>query len=393
MLNFHEKYSSKFKPWLISLSTGLYVLYMFLVMAMPNSLNIAFVAYDHLSPETLNQLSSLFFWANFLFLLPVGVLVDRFSTRKMLLLGFAIMVLGMFIFSLSTDFICLFIGRFLMGVGGAFSFIVALRMSAQWLKVENLGLITGILTALGFIGGAFAQLPLQWSLSFMGLSKTLWALTFFGVLIWVYFFFVEHDNDWKKTKTYSMEGVKLALLKPSNYLVGIYAGLLSQPIFILGGLLGISFLKNNYHFSLIDAGLATSLIFIGGIVGTPLIGLISDKFKRPKLLMIIGSLLTLLTLISAVMLSSKLSLFLAFFFLGITTSTQALSYPIVYAQNPHNAQGTASSIISLCAMGITGIVELFITHLALMPTLLILVGSTFILSLIIYFFSHKTYMS
>ena len=95
------------------------------------------------------------------------------------------------------------------------------------------------------------------------------------------------------------------------------------------------------------------MIFLGTIIGSPLVGWFSDFIGRRRSLMIIGALLSLLVLM-LIMLVQGLhfyTLLVLFLLLGIFTSTQIISYPLIAESNPKHLTGTSTSLASILIMG------------------------------------------
>ncbi|GAB3840112.1 hypothetical protein GCM10027610_047120 [Dactylosporangium cerinum] len=64
--------------------------------------------------------------------IPVGVLLDRFGSRRMLVGGGLLMVAGQLLFAYAHDIGPAIAARVLIGVGDAMTFISVLRVVAMW---------------------------------------------------------------------------------------------------------------------------------------------------------------------------------------------------------------------------------------------------------------------
>lgn len=100
-----------------------------------------------------------------------------------------------------------------------------------------------------------------------------------------------------------------------------------------------------------------SLIFIGSIIGCPLVGWLSDSQGRRKPLMIAGAVATLVTVVPLFMeiALSQTELSILFFALGLFTSTQVISYPLIAESNSSENTGAATGIASVLIMGGGGV--------------------------------------
>ena len=84
--------------WLVVLVAGLFFFYEFIQMNMFDTIGQTLVHVLSLDAAQLGLLSSIYFMANVVFLFLAGVVLDRYSTKKVILIALSICVLGTFIF-------------------------------------------------------------------------------------------------------------------------------------------------------------------------------------------------------------------------------------------------------------------------------------------------------
>ena len=92
-----------------------------------------------LSAGQISQLSAIYFIANVIFLFPAGSILDRFSTRKVILTSMSICIAGTFLFSLSTSLFIAGCARFFTGIGSAFCFLSCIRLASRWFPAQTHG--------------------------------------------------------------------------------------------------------------------------------------------------------------------------------------------------------------------------------------------------------------
>jgi len=141
-----------------------------------------------------------------------------------------------------------------------------------------------------------------------------------------------------------------------NWLAGFYTCFTNLPMAILAALWGNLYLKS-LSLSQEQASSLMVVLFAGMMIGSPLIGYISDSLQRRRSPMICGSvLLTLVTTILALNTSNEM-VFLGFLFLilGLCSSIQVLGY--TYVTEVNNAEVSSMAIgfssvilLTLCAL-------------------------------------------
>ncbi|MDA8561785.1 MFS transporter, partial [Gammaproteobacteria bacterium] len=116
------------QAWFVTMTASLFFFYVFIQLNLFNSIDIQLMQAFHLNAPQLGQLSSMFFYANTLFLLPAGLLLDRFSTKKILLISILFVIIGTFVFGIAKTYFTAAAGRFAVGVGAASCFLSCIRI-------------------------------------------------------------------------------------------------------------------------------------------------------------------------------------------------------------------------------------------------------------------------
>ncbi|MEV1333780.1 MFS transporter [Micromonospora costi] len=91
---------------------------------------------------------------------PVGVLLDRFGSRRLLAVGGALMVAGQLCFALATDVRLAVVARILVGLGDAMTFISVLRIVTFWFPGRANPLVVQLTGTLGQFGAILGAVPL-----------------------------------------------------------------------------------------------------------------------------------------------------------------------------------------------------------------------------------------
>jgi sugar phosphate permease len=222
------------------------------------------------------------------------------------------------------------------------------------------------------LGGLVAQTPLTILTEYWGWRKALIVDVVLGLVIMALIALLVKDYPKTYKHHYAQEmkelshlgywkSLRLAFLKPSNWCCGIYTCLLNLPIYLLGGIWGILYLEQTHQIHKTQASIATSCLFFGTIIGSPLAGWLSDRFRVRRLPMLVGAILSILV-IFAIMFIKNVSLPLVcvlFFALGLVTATQIISYPTVAESNPKPLTATSVSVVSITTLSGGAIFEPF----------------------------------
>ncbi|CAM5620717.1 hypothetical protein STENM223S_06363 [Streptomyces tendae] len=128
--------------------------------------------------------------------IPVGLLVDRLGTKKVLSLGAVLFTLGQLGFALSPSYGMALAARALLGCGDAMTFISVLRLGTRWFPARRGPLVGQMAGLIGMAGNLVSTLVLArllhgvgWTAAFAGSS-----LAGVVVLVLVLLFLEDHPE-------------------------------------------------------------------------------------------------------------------------------------------------------------------------------------------------------
>lgn len=350
-------------PLVIIFLASIFYGYQYVLRVMPSLMSVQLLQLYHFSAERFASVSAGFYMGYIPMQVIAGVLIDRYGPRLMLSLACVLCVAASLLFTTATCIHVVILARILLGVGGAFSFIGLLKLSLIWLPRRFFGLFTGAATALGMLGGVFGDAAL-----ITNMQESTWRFTSFwigiaGLVLALMLLLCLHDvrNRHKRSSIghfYSV--IKVLLSKGQIWLCGVVAMLLFLPVSVLAETWGILYLQQNYDYSRVHAADLTAMLFLGWVVGAPLVGYLSDRFGHHCSLIALGS--TLATLISAAILYLPTTPYVVsyglFFMFGFFSSVQVLLFVVARWHTPRGHSATAFGVVNLMVtMG--GLVSLF----------------------------------
>ncbi len=354
------KPATSLRAWLVCLSASLFFFYEFIQMGMFNSISAQLMHDFGINAVQLGYLSATYFYADVAFLFFAGMLLDHFSTRKIILSAMVVCVAATVGFALSSNIWVAGISHFAAGMGNAFCFLSCIKLASRWFPPQRMALVTGVTVTIAFIGGTVSQTPLTLLVQALGWRHAVLTDAALGALIigivW-YFVYDKQENadanNQGMVNSSVKSSVQFALRNWQNWLGGIYTCFLNLPIFLLAELWGVMFLVQVHHIPQTRASVITSMVFIGSIFGCPIAGWLSDHLAKRRLPMIIGAITSLLTILLIMFIPqlSFNSLLALFFALGFFTSAQVISYPAITESNPKAYTGTAVGLASVLIMG------------------------------------------
>ncbi|MBA2650045.1 MAG: MFS transporter [Legionella sp.] len=345
-----------FLPWMVCFAATLFFFYEFIQGNMFASIASNIMQSYHIQADKMTYLSSIYYFSNVLFLFVAGVILDRFSVKNTLLVAMSLCVISTFILAYSYSFYIALLCRFLTGIGGAFCFLGPVRLASQWFPPNRMALITGIIVTIAMTGGMLAQYPLTILVASLGWRKAVLYVGILGLIMLVVMFFgiKEKKLDFKKNEPFKKVTSILGKTysNPQYLRAALYTSLMNMAIAVFGAMMGTLYLEQRLPISTKEASMVNGLLFLGAIIGSPLVGWISDKVGLRILPMKIGAISSLIILL--IILYLPVSLFqmaILFFLLGFFTSAQVISYALVAESSPPTLTATAISVISILTQG------------------------------------------
>lgn len=319
---------------------GVFVFYDYMVQVAPSVITTQLMHTFHINAFVLGGVIATYYYAYAPMQLFAGASFDKFGTKRTLTCAILACAVGVLLIALSQSPLWVAIGRFITGGGAAFAFVGMLFLGQQWFKAEYFFWVSGIAMILVSLGAIAGMAPIAAAVGHFGWRETLRYIAFFGFPLAILIFIFVKD---KKTSHYRTRqnkepfwtsfrlGFQYLLKHKQMWGIALYAMMSWAPATAFAALWGVPFLRQKAHLSETHAALAISMIWVGVAIGSPLIGLISEKIQRRLLPLIISTLIGGVSLAALAFIPSLslLSIHILTFLIGIGTAGQALSFCII----------------------------------------------------------------
>src|SRR5687768_5912610 len=117
--------------------------------------------------------------------IPVGLLVDRFGPRRVLLTGAITLTLAQAGFAFADTYAWALVARIFVGVGDAMTFICVLRLVNTWFAPRRVPLITQLTGVTGQLAAIIAAAPMTVSLRELGWTRSYLIAAALGIVLTV----------------------------------------------------------------------------------------------------------------------------------------------------------------------------------------------------------------
>jgi MFS family permease len=130
--------------------------------------------------------------------IPIGVLLDRFGSRLLLLAGLVLMTAGQLTFAFATSFPVAVLARAVLGAGDAMVFVSVIRLVTLWFLVRQAPLVTQLTGQVGQVGAIAAAAPMTIALDHLGWTRTFALASSIGVVLMVAVALVVKDSPYQR---------------------------------------------------------------------------------------------------------------------------------------------------------------------------------------------------
>ncbi|MGI9155288.1 MAG: MFS transporter [Marmoricola sp.] len=125
--------------------------------------------------------------------IPVGLLVDRFGPRTVLLTGALTLTVAQAGFAFAASYGLALLARVFVGMGDAMTFVCVLRLVNTWFAPRRIPIITQLTGVIGQSGAILAAVPMTWALAHLGWTRSYLLAASLGIFLSVALMIVVHD--------------------------------------------------------------------------------------------------------------------------------------------------------------------------------------------------------
>ncbi|MEO7067420.1 MAG: MFS transporter [Rhodanobacter sp.] len=226
--------------------------------------------------------------------LPVGILLDRFGSRRLLTTGIVLMTFGQLGFAVSPSFALALLSRGLVGLGDAMTFLSVLRLVAMWFPEARKPLLTQFTAIAGQIGAMLAAIPVVDALHRFGWSTTYASAAILGLVLGgvMYVMVIDQpgpmEGEQATTLRAMLRGVKVCWARPYTRLgAWIYCSSLFFPS-LMTLLWGYPYLVDGQGSGPLLAAALLTVLTVVSIVGGPLVGALVGRWPHARLPLVCG---------------------------------------------------------------------------------------------------------
>jgi fucose permease len=295
----------------------------------------------HIDATAFGNFSAAYYFGYAGLQIPMAIFMEKYGPRLIITLSALLCALGCWLMVSTATWELAIVSRFMIGVGSVVGFLGTTKVIVDWFPHQHHTKMIGMSMSLGLLGALYGGKPISllveqsnWQsvLSGLGVAAAIIALAGFILIR------SPKNKAFDAKKPSDAEGLLswllqiIPLLKNKTFIV------LAVANFLMVGCLegfadvwGVNYLALTAGIDKSDASLLTSFIFLGMLLGTPILSLIADKTQAHfKLTSLCGVLMaaSLGVLLLKPEWFSVLGLKTLMLFIGVLSGYQALVFVI-----------------------------------------------------------------
>ena len=304
---------------------------------------------------------------------PVGVLLDRYGSKRVLLVGLVLMTAGQLVFAFATSFPVAVLARAVLGGGDAMVFVSVIRLVSVWFLVRQAPVVTQLTGQVGQVGAILAAAPLALALDTLGWTRTFALASSVGLVLMVAVALLVKDSPYRR---HGVERLKLRALAGSLRTVwgnpgtrlGMWSHFVSQFSMTVFALLwGYPFLVSGQGLSSGTAGGLLMLMTVWVVLSGIVLGWLVGRLPYYRSWLVLGVVAIMVVVWTVVLLRTEPApLWLLVVLVCVTASggpASMVGFDLARTFTPVEAVGRANGMVnvggflaSLLTIGLVGVV-------------------------------------
>ena len=262
--------------WLCPLS---FVVHQFILRLWPSIVIDDMMIQFNIDSSDMGIFAASYYYGYAIVQIPMAILLKRFGVRSIVFVFTVLCGIAVLVTSYTTNFYLAVFCRFIIGLGSSIGFLGVTQILSEWFTKEQYTNMIGFTFTIGLLGAVYGGKPISLLVEQYGSHDVSIVLALISITIGLISYAVLRSPP-SITKTddeFSFDNL-MAVFKSKNTWYLAIANLLM--VGVLGGFAdvwGVQYLVQAYQLSTSDAAGLVSFVFIGMVVGGPLLAACSRK--------------------------------------------------------------------------------------------------------------------
>lgn len=346
--------------WLIWSIPASFFSLVFIIRILPSFVMQDIINFYNINYAQFSLLPAFYYAGYSLMQIPTGILLTKFKNSTIIPCLMLVVAIGTFLISIANAFFIACLASFIIGAGSAVGIVGSSSIIKAKFDEQSYGFIFGLTLTFGLVAASYAGKIINTGLYYFNWHQ-LYSVISVIIMAYALLAFLTNREQQKQNATlpdFSNQSVRSLLkrvLKNKTLItVTIFSGVMTLPMQGFADVWSIEFLITKFKFSKTEAIFSNSFIFLGMGLGSPIVGILAQKYKKLLLGIIlcgITMLICFVILLLQVNINQKFITILLLL-IGIGSSFPTLTFTFIIENIEQNiskvAIGFSNMVLMIC---------------------------------------------
>jgi len=269
-------------PWLMWFLPLIFFAFQFILRLFPGLIISDFLEKYHITATDFGFFASLYYLGYASMQIPLALWLDKYGPRKVISASTLLCGLATWLFILFNSWPIALLSRFLIGVGSVVGFLGLSKVISLWFPKAHYTRLVGLSFSFGLLGALYGGRPISKMIAQMGWEKVNMLLGTAAILLALCIFcFLKEKEKCTEDKTDTIPicaKLKMLFSYKSLFILAFANFLMVGALEGFADVWGVHYLMVTRSLPKVDAASIVSFIFVGMLVGGPLLAYFSEKY-------------------------------------------------------------------------------------------------------------------
>ncbi len=274
-------------PWLMWGIATLFFAYQFILRLAPSLIRADIMSKFQVHASDYGIFAAAYYIGYAGMQIPISLALDKFGPRLVLFLSAFLAALASLTVIYSDSWAVILLSRFVVGAGSAAGFLGVSKVVALWFDSRFYGRMIGVSFSFGLLGAVYGGRPVLEFITMFGWQDVTIFVGITGVIIAILLLsFVKRPKHFVALQDVASDAFGKVIFNRQLIFLSLASLLLVGSLEGFADVWGVSYFERVYNIQRDVAAMSISGIFIGMILGAPLLALIAEKWSCHYLLSI-----------------------------------------------------------------------------------------------------------
>lgn len=275
-MSMHKQNYTPYLMWLLPL---LFFTYQFILRLWPGLMMQPIMEQFSIDASHFGIIAAFYYYGYAGMQIPVALLLERFETRYVVFSFATLCGLATLLFTFSDNWILACVSRFLVGAGSAAGFLSVSKVVSKWFPKSQYTRLIGFSFTIGLMGAIYGGKPINLLIETYSWQHIALVLAVLSLMIGVLALCILREplTLTEQKSSFTLTHFKSLITSPFIWCLAISNLLMVGALEGFSDVWGVPYLMLAYSLSKSDAAQLISYVFVGMLIGGPLLSYVSQK--------------------------------------------------------------------------------------------------------------------